>query len=76
MKIKKIFGIEESPCNCGNSGCSNCPTVYELENGDYVVQGYVDEAASSDVKPPQGESVVRLPKAFLDAFIAKATAKK
>ena len=66
MKIEKLFTAD---CNCGNSGCSNCPTVYQLENGDYVVQGYIDPAVQGEIEVPQGETVVRLPKAFLEAFI-------
>ena len=66
-KVTRI--VVASECNCGN--CDQCPTLYELSNGDFLMQGYVQDAASAGVELPEGESVVRLPKSFVEK-IAKS----
>ena len=70
MKLTKIFGTEDSGYRCGTPEKSCCPTFFQLENGDYVVQGYLDTGVDEGFETPNGEGVVRLPKEFLEAFLA------
>lgn len=48
----------------GRCGSSACPTVFRLESGDLVVQGWeLDDSVEIDL--PAGESAVRIPAALL-----------
>jgi len=66
MKLKAIY--------LGGTCCAGgrCPTVYETDNGTYVIQGYqIDTNLISDL--PQGETVIELPKEFLEGFVKNFT---
>jgi hypothetical protein len=64
MRIKRT--VAHSACN----KCDKCPTVFELDNGDFLVQGYKLEASIDDIQVPEGESLVRLPKDFVEKLRA------
>lgn len=64
MKLRKIKldGI-------GNCMGGSCPSIYETEDGDFVVQGYL--IASNDkgsIGLPPGEDAVLIPRRLLEAF--------
>lgn len=62
MKLKIIYSDWGSGCKGGS-----CPTIYETEEGNIVVQGYVlNEQSGVDV--PEGESLVELPKGFVEGL--------
>lgn len=51
------------------SGCSGglCPTVYEDDNGDLYVQGYVTtDAERKKIGLPEGEELVRIDRALFE----------
>ena len=50
----------------------SCPTIYINEEGNYVFQGFkIDQIVKSDLKVPEQEDMVELPKAFVEAFLEK-----
>jgi hypothetical protein len=60
MKLKKIYSDWGVGCKGGS-----CPTIYETEDGNIVVQGYIiTEQTGVDV--PDGETLVELPKDFVN----------
>lgn len=62
MELKIFFGNDV--CCAGG----RCPTVYTTDNGNFVVQGYNVERKFVDGLPP-GESLVELPREFIESFI-------
>lgn len=51
-----------------------CPTIYEQEDGELVVQGYRLPEAYGEVAVPAGEQLVRIPRSvLLDAAARLAT---
>lgn len=62
LKIVKTTG-----CNGGT-----CPTLYETDSGDFLVQGFIVEDSSTMDEigtVPQGESVVRVPRELLSSLL-------
>ncbi len=63
MKTKVIFSTNDT-C-VGNS----CPTIYETDRGTYLVQGsIINRNEGLEITLPDNESVVEIPKDFLDRF--------
>lgn len=54
----------------GPFGCSGgiCPTVYEDDNGDIYVQGYVAPEARKKLDIPKGEDVVRISRELFESL--------
>jgi hypothetical protein len=54
MKLKRLSG-----------GCfdGTCPTVYQAENGNLVIQGW--KVTEADVDVPDGEALVEIPAELL-----------
>ncbi|WP_199516391.1 hypothetical protein [Nucisporomicrobium flavum] len=55
--------VSTTGCNGGT-----CPTVYETESGDFIVQGFVveDSGTMGEIGVvPAGESIVRVPRQLL-----------
>lgn len=54
----------------GSVTCSGgyCPTVYEDENGDIFVQGYVAPEARARLNIPEGEDLVRINRELFDSL--------
>jgi hypothetical protein len=53
-----------------SSGCSGCPDIWELENGDFAIIGIDMTAAAIEKLPPTAgcgpdERIVRLPRSLL-----------
>ena len=68
MKAKNIFTL------CPGGGC---PTVYEAEDGDYLVQGYIlKNTDKSALGTPEGEDLVRLPKEFFEEMLKNLSVDK
>lgn len=63
MKLKVIF--HEKGCRGGK-----CPTIYKTETGDFIFQG-LEVEKSHKTGIPENESMVRIPKEFIEAFIQK-----
>lgn len=59
--------------NCDQ--CNKCPTIFELSNGDFLVQGYEMADADTLIDIPEGERAVRLPKAFLEQAVKTMLSK-
>lgn len=74
MTIKKIVSMENMSNNLtddggGVYGCltGSCPTVYQTDNGDYVVQGFVLSNADKQILSlPENEDAVLIPKKLID----------
>jgi hypothetical protein len=47
-----------------------CPTVYEDDNGDIYVQGFVAPDARRRLKVPDGEDVVRINRELFESLRA------
>jgi hypothetical protein len=61
--------VNTTGCNGGT-----CPTLYETESGDFLVQGFIVEDLSTMDEigtVPQGESVVRVPRELLSSLLGK-----
>jgi hypothetical protein len=56
----KIELVAQDP----NSSPQNSPTLYKTDRGSWVIQGYVvtDPEALSQIKLPEGETVVEIPR--------------
>lgn len=55
-------------------GCedSSCPTIYQNESGDFVIQGFkLKPEDKQNIDLPQGEDAVVVPKEFLQQFVEK-----
>jgi len=66
--LRAVFGP-----NCDKGPC---PTIYQDETGDYVIQGYKvapTQRAGADV--PAHEDLVRVPADFLEKFIQSKRTK-
>lgn len=61
LEVTFLFGGGET---CADS---TCPTVYKTQDGNYVFQGY--KIDSINVTTPENETVIELPKEFIEAFI-------
>ena len=61
MKLKKTVGSfledgDETDCSGGQ-----CPSVYENENGEIFIQGYVVEnSIAQQVAVPKGENLIKI----------------
>lgn len=56
-------------------GCedSSCPTVYQNETGDYVIQGFkIKPEDKQSIALPEGEDAIVVPKDFLESFVKKS----
>ncbi|WP_329106560.1 hypothetical protein OG792_01335 [Micromonospora sp. NBC_01699] len=58
------------------TGCNGgtCPTLYETESGDFLVQGFIveDSGTMDEIGTvPQGEGVVRVPRELLSSFLGR-----
>lgn len=63
MKIVNKFAA------CGVSGA--CPTVYQLESGDVVLQAYkIEDTDKTTFNLPPEEDVLLLPKAFIELYLS------
>jgi len=63
--MKKVVG------DCGRSDI--CPTIWEADDGDLLVQGYIVSAGVlAEIAPPDGESVVKIPRSLLMKFANEA----
>ena len=63
-------GGEDVREGCGKTG--NCPTVYEMENGDIAVQGFKSDAGVKvNLEVPDSEDLIVLPRTFFDKIIRK-----
>ena len=72
MKVKVIFS--QSEANGSKGGCAGgiCPTIYETDRNTYLVQGYVVKNTDlEELSFPEGETVVEIPKDFLDKYKVK-----
>lgn len=55
--------------NCADS---TCPTIYQNEAGNYVIQGFkVNSESKSTLNIPKNEDLVEIPQEFLKAFVEK-----
>jgi hypothetical protein len=62
MKLNVIYSDWGSGCKGGS-----CPTIYKTDGGNIIVQGYVvTEQTGVDV--PDGETLVELPKDFVEGL--------
>ncbi|MEU4237293.1 hypothetical protein [Actinoplanes sp. NPDC026619] len=64
LKIVNTIG-----CNGGT-----CPTLYQTESGDFLIQGFIveDSGTMDEIGVvPQGESVVRVPRELLSSLFYK-----
>ena len=55
-------------------GCADttCPTIYQDEQGRYVIQGFkMDQTEKDGINLPEGEDAIVVPKDFLESFIQK-----
>ena len=51
---------------------STCPTIYQDEQGRYVIQGFIiKDEDKTGINLPNGEDAVVVPKEFMEAFLAK-----
>ncbi|MEO0899604.1 MAG: hypothetical protein AAFY71_24555 [Bacteroidota bacterium] len=65
MKLNVIHAT----ANCADT---TCPTIYQDEQGRYVIQGFIIKAEDkSSINLPEGEDAVVVPKEFIEAFLAK-----
>ncbi len=53
--------------SCGNGGC---PTVYEVDDDTFVIQGYEANQMFESGFVPAGENVVRIPKGLIRQLLA------
>jgi len=54
------------------SGGGQSPTLFQSEDGDYYVQGYmVDSEVGKAAQIPAGESVVKVSKTFIEALASQ-----
>lgn len=54
--------------NCEDAAC---PTIYQNEAGNYVIQGFkIAPIQKSGISIPDNEELIELPKEFVQAFIA------
>jgi hypothetical protein len=62
----KIELVAQDP----NSAPQNSPTLYKTDRGSWVIQGYVvtDPEALSQIKLPEGETVVEIPDYMIPLF--------
>lgn len=60
--------VHETP-NCNQS---TCPTIYQDDEGNYIIQGFVlNQLEKSNLAIPDGEDAIRVPAAFLSSFVSK-----
>ena len=48
-----------------------CPTIYTNEAGNFIIQGFKmdsDQKTNMNIKIPEGEELIEVPKEFLEAF--------
>ena len=65
MKLRVVHATK----NCKDS---TCPTIYQDEQGRYVIQGFMSkDEDKADINLPNGEDAVGVPKEFMEAFLAK-----
>ena len=72
MSDMKWKVVVESECarrpSC--SGSKDCPTVYQLDGGDFAFRGYkIADMEKAALDIPPNEDVVRLPAEFVEAVI-------
>jgi len=62
----KVQVIHET-ANCDQS---TCPTIYQDEQGNYIIQGFtLNKQDKSELPIPEGEDVIRIPADFLLDFV-------
>ena len=69
MFLKRL-GLDPHANGAKSSGCSGCPDIWELDNGDFAVIGIdITAAAIAKLPPTAGcgadERIVRLPRSLL-----------
>lgn len=70
ISFRRRIGSDPHENGAKSSGCSGCPDIWELENGDFAVIGIdITDAAITKLPPTAGcgpdERVVRLPRNLL-----------
>ena len=70
IKFLRRIGDDPHANGAKSSGCSGCPDIWELENGDFAIIGIDMTAAVIEKLPPTAgcgpdERVVRLPRSLL-----------
>ncbi|WP_460687439.1 hypothetical protein [Niabella aquatica] len=68
MKTKIIFSSSDGGVACA---AGKCPTVYQTENGNYLFQGFKLENISEISDISEDETIIELPKEFVEKFIEK-----
>lgn len=66
MKLTHLYTI-------GGCGGSNCPSIYETDNGTLAVQGW--NLPDGTIETPAGEGIVEIP-AALEEEIARRWARR
>ena len=73
--MSKAHDITPAKFRCG---LGQCPSIHETENGDIVFIGpYVSHGELTNMSVPygKGESAVRFPREFIDAYFMEYAAK-
>jgi len=69
IKFLRRIGDDPHANGAKSSGCSGCPDIWELDNGDFAVIGIDITAAAAELPPSAGcgadERIVRLPRSLL-----------
>lgn len=67
--FKKRLGPDPHANGAQSAGCSGCPDIFELENGDFAIIGADITAAAGQLPPSAGcgpdERIVRIPRKAL-----------
>ena len=68
MFLKRL-GPDPHANGAQSAGCSGCPDIFELENGDFAIIGADITAAAGQLPPSAGcgpdERIVRIPRKTL-----------
>lgn len=67
--FKNRLGPDPHANGAKSAGCSGCPDIFELENGDFAIIGADITAAAGQLPPSAGcgpdERIVRIPRKTL-----------
>ena len=65
----KRLGLDPHANGAQSAGCSGCPDIFELENGDFAIIGADITEAAAKLPPSAGcgpdERIVRIPRKTL-----------
>ena len=68
MFLKRL-GLDPHANGAQSAGCSGCPDIFELENGDFAIIGADITEAAAKLPPSAGcgpdERIVRIPRKTL-----------